>query len=100
MWKYLLHNHSTAQATGSRRGGFYTGSDTVSEDGYEFVNGGPGFRVDSSAFYPVKIKAGSPVALLNPKSAVRQTPASFKFAGVLNPSGSDEKTAQHNADWN
>ena len=176
LWKYLLHNPSTAQATGSRRGGFYTGSDTVSEDGYEFVNGGPGFRVDSSAFYPVKIKAGSPVAVLNPKSAygiftdlgyaigatnsasmtadelaekagvklvcfgigrasqlvtsptglgkaptsgtlerryyrnyvavfalksaLRQSPASFKFAGVLNPSGSDEKTAQHNADWN
>lgn len=174
--KYLLHNPSTAQATGSGRGGFYTGSDTVSEDGYEFVNGGPGFRVDNSAFYPVKLKEGSPVAVLNPKaayavftdlgygigatnsatmsadelaekagvklvcfgigkasnlvtaptglgkaptsgtlerrfyryyvavfalkSAVRGTPASFKFAGVLNPSGSDEKTAQFNADWN
>lgn len=176
MAKYLLHNPSTAQATGSRRGGFYTGSDTVSEDGYEFVNGGPGFRVDNSAFYPVKLKEGSPVAVLNPKSAysvftdlgygigatnsasmtadelaekagvklvcfgigkasrlvtsptglgkaptsgtlerrhyrnyvavfalksaVRGTPASFKFAGVLSPEGNDEKTAQFNADWN
>lgn len=176
LWTYLLHNPSTAQATGSRRGGFYTGSDTASEDGFEFVNGGPGFRVDNSAFYPVKVKEGSPVAVLNPKtayavftdlgygigepdhesltadelaekagvklvclgigkasrlvtsptglgkaptsgtlerryyrnyvavfalkSAVRGTPASFKFAGVLSPTGSDEKTAQFNSDWN
>lgn len=176
MQTYLLHNPSTAQATGSGRGGFYTGNDTVSEDGYEFVNGGPGFRVDSSAFYPVKLKAGMPVAVLNPKAAYsvftdlgyaigatnsasmtadelaskagvklvcfgigkasrlvtaptglgkapttgtlerryyryyvavfalrskqRQTAASFQFAGVLSPTGSDEKGAQHNADWN
>lgn len=72
---YCLHNPSTAQAYGATRGGYCTAVKTengiaVSEDGLKIEGGGPGFRPDMSAFYPVYLKAGSPVAVVQPGSAI------------------------------
>lgn len=65
----LLHNPSTAQASGTNRGGFCT---ALSDDGKTAEGlkspggGGPGFRPDMSAFYPVAVTNGLPVALVIP----------------------------------
>jgi prepilin-type N-terminal cleavage/methylation domain-containing protein len=72
---YYLHNPSTAQAYGATRGGYCTGVSTVngidvSSDGLKIQGGGPGFRPDMSAFYPVYLTAGSPVAVIQPGSTV------------------------------
>ena len=72
----LLHNPSTAQASGSARGGFCTALDA---NGYSSASdgalkspggGGPGFRPDMSAFYPVAVTNGLPVAVIRPSSTV------------------------------
>ena len=72
---YYLHNPSTAQAYGATRGGYCTGVRTengiaVSADGLKIEGGGPGFRPDLSAFYPVYLTAGSPVAVVQPGSTI------------------------------
>ena len=75
---YYLHNPSTAQASGSSRGGFCTAVDenyngtgiSCSEDGLEINGGGPGFRPDLSAFYQVYVTTGMPVAVVIPTSSI------------------------------
>ena len=70
-----MHNPSTAQAHGASRGGFCTGvregvgQTALSEDGLKVMGGGPGFRPDQSAFYPVYVTNGLPVAILSPTSS-------------------------------
>ena len=69
----LLHNPSTQQASGTTRNGFAKAA--ISDDGWTKEGlkspggGGPGFRPDMSAFYPVALTNGLPVAILNPNSA-------------------------------
>jgi prepilin-type N-terminal cleavage/methylation domain-containing protein len=69
----LLHNPSSQQASGQRRNGFAKAA--ISDDGWTQEGlktpggGGPGFRPDMSAFYPVALTNGLPVAILNPSSA-------------------------------
>jgi len=59
---YLLHNYTAGQAA-------LLGL-TQNEDGTPLGGGGgPGFRADMSAFYKAELKEGSPVAILNPKTA-------------------------------
>ena len=68
----LLHNPSTQQAAGSQRNGYCTAlsDDGFTPDGLKSPGGGgPGFRPDSSAFYPVVPTNGLPVAILNPSSS-------------------------------
>lgn len=72
---YYLHNPSTQQAHGASRNGFCTkvknvNGVAVSEDGLKVMGGGPGFRPDMSAFYPVYITNGLPVAVIKPTSSV------------------------------
>ena len=72
---YYLHNPSTAQAYGASRGGYCSAVTeqngiSVSEDGLKIMGGGPGLRPDMSAFYPVYLKAGSPVAVIQPGSTI------------------------------
>ena len=70
-----LHNPSSQQASGSARNGFCSAVTTVnginrSEDGLKIQGGGPGFRPDMSAFYPVYITNGLPVAVVSPLSSI------------------------------
>ena len=73
---YYLHNPSTQQAYGpSKRNPYCTACTEengiwVSEDGLKIQGGGPGFRPDMSAFYPVYLEAGSPVAVIQPGSSI------------------------------
>lgn len=74
---YYLHNPSTQQAYngGRSRNGYCTAVTTengisLSSDGLKIQGGGPGFRPDMSAFYPVYLEEGSPVAVLQPGSTV------------------------------
>ena len=69
----LLHNPSTQQASGTRRNGFCTALDDqgFTPDGLKSPGGGgPGFRPDMSAFYPVSVTNGLPVAIIRPNSSV------------------------------
>ena len=73
----MYHNPSSAQAYGvASRHPWYqiaSNNDAYSADGLAIRGGGPGFRPDASAFYPVYVNAtnnaGMAVAVLNPKSA-------------------------------
>lgn len=72
---YYLHNPSTSQAYGAKRGGFCSAVTeengiSMSEDGLKIMGGGPGFRPDMSAFYPVYLTEGSPVAVVQPGSTI------------------------------
>ena len=63
----LEHNPSTAQSSA-----FCSKLDAnkVTPEGLKSPGGGgPGFRPDMSAFYPVAVAEGTPVAILNPSSA-------------------------------
>lgn len=74
---YYMHNPSTQQAYGSSRNGFCTA--VVEENGIAYssesdghrkvMGGGPGFRPDLSAFYPVSLTNGLPVAVIQPGSS-------------------------------
>jgi prepilin-type N-terminal cleavage/methylation domain-containing protein len=69
----LLHNPSTQQAYGTRRNGYCTAMDDngYTPDGLLTPGGGgPGFRPDMSAFYPVRITNGVPVAVIRPNSTI------------------------------
>ncbi len=69
----LLHNPSTQQAYGTKRNGYCTALDDngFTTDGLKSPGGGgPGFRPDMSAFYPVTIAAGLPVAVIRPSSSI------------------------------
>lgn len=69
----LLHNPSTQQASGTRRNGFCTALDDngYTPDGLKSPGGGgPGFRPDMSAFYPISVTNGLPVAIIRPNSSV------------------------------
>ena len=69
----LLHNPSTQQAYGSRRNGYCTAMDDngFTADGLKTPGGGgPGFRPDMSAFYPVRVTNGIPVAVIRPNSTI------------------------------
>ena len=69
----LLHNPSTAQASGTRRGGYCTALNDqgFTPDGLKSPGGGgPGFRPDLSAFYPVSVTNGLPVAIIRPNSTI------------------------------
>ena len=69
----LLHNPSTQQASGSRRNGYCTAlrDDGTTPDGLKSPGGGgPGFRPDMSAFYPVSVTNGLPVAVIRPSSSI------------------------------
>ena len=69
----LMHNPSTQQAYGSRRNGYCTAMD---DNGYtpdgllSPGGGGPGFRPEMSAFYPVIVTNGTPVAVIRPNSTI------------------------------
>ena len=69
----LMHNPSTQQAYGTRRNGYCTAMD---DNGYTSDGllspggGGPGFRPDMSAFYPVTTTNGVPVAVIRPNSTI------------------------------
>lgn len=71
---YFMHNPSTQQAYGTGRNGFCTAVATENGISYssaadgklKVMGGGPGFRPDMSAFYPVALTNGSPVAVLQP----------------------------------
>jgi len=69
--RVLLHNPSTAQASGSKRGGYAASvvddNSNMNVEGYRCVNGGPGFRPDLSAFYPTALTNGSPVVIIDPR---------------------------------
>ena len=75
----MYHNPSSAQASGAaNRHPWYQSSTGYSGDDLAIRGGGPGFRPDSSAFYPVYVNStnanshahpGLAVAVLNPKSA-------------------------------
>ena len=75
---YYMHNPSTQQAYGASRNGFCTAvteengiSHSSEADGHrKIMGGGPGFRPDMSAFYPVSLTNGLPVAVLQPGSSV------------------------------
>jgi len=72
---YFLHNPSTQQAYGASRGGYCTAvaeenGVSVSEDRLKVMGGGPGFRPDMSAFYPVYLTNGMPVAVISPTSTI------------------------------
>ena len=91
----LLHNPSTQQASGTRRNGYCTALDDngYTPDGLKSPGGGgPGFRPDLSAFYPVTVTNGLPVAIIRPNSTVY---ADFGFeTSFANSSPSaDELTA-------
>ena len=69
----LLHNPSTAQASGSARGGYCTALDSngFTPEGLKSPGGGgPGFRPDMSGFYPASVTNGLPVAVIRPNSTV------------------------------
>ena len=93
----LLHNPSTAQATGSTRGGYctaYNGKSTDADGGLVSPGGGgPGFRPEMSAFYPVALTNGLPVAVINPSSTIY---ADFGFdpGTVTNKTDAAELTAK------
>ncbi len=69
----LMHNPSTQQAYGSRRNGFCS---ALGDDGYTADKikspggGGPGFRPEMSAFFPVTVAPGLPVAIIRPSSSI------------------------------
>lgn len=75
----MYHNPSSAQASGAaNRHPWYQTSTGYSGDDLAIRGGGPGFRPDNSAFYPVYVNStnanshahpGLAVAVLNPKSA-------------------------------
>lgn len=66
----LLHNPTTQQAWGpANRNPVVVTANGFTADGLEILNGGPGFRPDMSAFFPTVLKAGSPVAIVNPLQA-------------------------------
>jgi len=72
---YYMHNPSTQQAYGATRNGFCTAVTeengiSVSEDHLKVMGGGPGFRPDMSAFYPVYLTNGMPVAVISPTSSI------------------------------
>ena len=72
---YYLHNPSTQQAYGASRNGYCTAVTeengvSVSEDRLKIMGGGPGFRPDMSAFYPVYLTNGMPVAVISPTSSI------------------------------
>ncbi len=71
----ILHNPSTAQASGASRGGYcnaFDGNGLTTPEGLGklVTGGGPGHRPDLSAFYPVLIKEGQPVAIVQPTSSI------------------------------
>lgn len=72
----FLHNPSTQQAYGdASRNPFCTACQKVNDkwvsaDGFEIKGGGPGHRPDMSAFYPVFVTNGLPVALIVPTSSI------------------------------
>ena len=71
----FMHNPSTAQATGSSRGGYCTAVTTengvtLTHDRLRVEGGGPGFRPDLSAFYQTYVTNGLPVALIVPSSTI------------------------------
>lgn len=93
----LLHNPSTAQATGASRGGYCGAFDAsgkhTAPEGLETVGGGgPGFRPDMSAFYPVLVTNGLPVAILTPTSAAYADFGYNQSFDTSSPSD-DEKTS-------
>lgn len=69
----LLHNPSTQQAYGTKRNGYCTAMDDngFTTDGLKCPGGGgPGFRPDMSAFFPVAVAEGLPVAVIRPSSSI------------------------------
>ncbi len=69
----LMHNPSTQQAYGTRRNGYCTAMDDngYTPDGLLTPGGGgPGFRPEMSAFYPVRVTNGVPVAVVRPNSSI------------------------------
>ena len=63
----LMHNPSTAQSSAWCN---KFDSNGYTPEGLQKVGGGgPGFRPDMSAFYPVPVTNGLPVAIINPTSA-------------------------------
>lgn len=69
----LMHNPSTQQAYGTRRNGYCTAMDDngYTPDGLLTPGGGgPGFRPEMSAFYPVTVTNGQPVAIIRPNSTI------------------------------
>ena len=69
----LLHNPSTSQASGAGRGGYCSALDAngYTPDGLKSPGGGgPGFRPDMSAFFPVAVAPGTPVAIIRPSSSI------------------------------
>ena len=75
---YYMHNPSTQQASGAARNGFCTAVamengiaySSVADGHRKILGGGPGFRPDLSAFYPVDLTNGTPVAVIQPASSV------------------------------
>lgn len=74
---YYMHNPSTQQAYGATRNGYCAVdvengvSYSSASDGHlKIMGGGPGFRPDMSAFYPVALTNGLPVAVINPTSTI------------------------------
>lgn len=75
---YFMHNPSSQQAYGAGRNGFCTAVTTENgiayssqADGHrKIMGGGPGFRPDMSAFYPVNLTNGAPVAVIQPGSTI------------------------------
>ena len=68
------HNPSSAQAYGTAaRHPWHETSDGYSADGLKMRGGGPGFRPDQSAFYPVRVASsnntGLAVAVLDPSQS-------------------------------
>lgn len=59
---YLLHNYTAGQAFEFH---FQSGDDNM-----PLVNGGPGFRVHQTPFYPSILTNGSPVAVINPATGL------------------------------
>ena len=91
----LLHNPSTQQASGTRRNGYCTAlnDNQLTPDGLKSPGGGgPGFRPDMSAFYPVSVTNGLPVAVIRPSSTIY---ADFGFdVTVTNATSASELTAK------
>ena len=92
-----MHNPSTQQASGSGRNGFCNGVRTVngvavSEDGLKIMGGGPGFRPDLSAFYPVYMTNGLPVAVVIPSSSIYDD-LGFSLSTTNSISSSTEATS-------
>ena len=90
------HNPSSAQAYGAaNRSPFYLTTDGYSADGLAIRGGGPGFRPDQSAFYPVRVNStnnvGLAVAVLDPSQS-----AAIYRAFVSSKKYPDDKTTLDN----